>query len=217
MYHERMGEGLNNDALVRRIADVLRQLRMLAEGAATNLDPNRVHSSKVGTREPRDFGESLYHAYLEKFQAAKGNSIRLALICRVAEREVELMRPGGAQPATDEHLEANRKEQAKWIIEDAEGLTPRQIADEIGCPAGWVERVRREARTHPMTGMKMEDQFIGWDDDMRFAEVQKLRARGTSQVKAALALGVSRQLVQRYWYEHAEIRRSPGRPRKAAA
>jgi hypothetical protein len=194
--------------LQARVVAVLRKLERISEGRTLTIDGNRVSRGKNETALPRDVdpdrpadkppsaGVSLFEHFRWRLEHAPDEGA-VRLICRSAELAYE-ERVKGADPTARHRRQRDAAQEAQWVIEHGVGLPADEIAAELQVSPGWVEKVRREHRQRPADGRPLAG-FLGWDDDRRYREVQKLKRRGMKQAKAALALGVAKRTVQRYW------------------
>lgn len=188
--------------MTQRERQILAKLELLSEAKVGNLQEGKTSHGKAEGRAPDPGGktlkdQSLYFYYRQRLQRAE-TSHKRNLICRAAERDYELRTKGAKRAtllsgATRQHR--NEEREAGWVIEFGEGLDPQAIAEELEVPRGWVERVRREARRRVSDGRPVPG-FLGWDEDKRREEVQKLSHMSTSKI--AEHLGVSRGTIRRY-------------------
>lgn len=193
---------------------VLGKLKMLADGATLNLDPNRVHGGATKSKPPsRGRGMSLYEFYRAEFEryADDENMTRTLwmLACddyedfrfrsdyRVEVRRGEVLENDPADPGAADRAQAQR------IIDWYEGKPPLYVAmreSRMGAlvTEAWVCKKRRDHGRNPEDG-RPQAPFLDLDDDARRAEVAKHVAPGVSQQTVANRLGVGKTTVQRYW------------------
>jgi hypothetical protein len=189
-----------------RVVDVLRKLERVSEGRTITIG-GIVHGASgdgfpLGINPDRPRGKpppavrSLFEHFRWKLERATDQS-EVRLICRAAELAYDET-VKGPEPTARHRRERDAQQEARWVVEHGVGLPADEIAAELQVSPGWVEKVRRENRQRGPDGRPMSG-FLGWDDERRYREVQKLRMRGVRQSAIAAHLRVSERTIRKYW------------------
>jgi len=202
-----------------RISDVLGRLALLADGATSNLDPDRTHHGapessipagvelRSSEKPPDKRRCSLFQWYGWHFDRTEDPERRASLYLlaemdyrefrfrvarRVELRSGELVENDRADGGAAERAATERV--IDWY-ESVPALTVAVLEDQR---EEWVRKARRMHGRNPDDGRPRAEWF-GWDEDERRRQVAKLFNRDMGQKTAADRLGVSKRTVQKYW------------------
>lgn len=133
-----------------------------------------------------------------------GEDGAVGLLLRQAQRQLEPEPDDGepvqlpeARQARERVADAEESTEAQWVVEDAEGLSPVEVASETGLSASRVEAIRRNAGLRARDG-GWRSPWYGWSDERRRRVIAEAVADGYSVSKMAEEIGVSRATVSRY-------------------
>jgi hypothetical protein len=215
--------------LDQRVRDVLGRLQMLAEGATSNLDPNKISRSHAKSKAPGGVSVptadrppdkahvTLYDWYLWHFADAAGDEHRIASLILVAEmdwrdfrfhvaKRVELR---SGELTDNDRLDGGKAEEKHMerVVDWYEGVPVLVVALLEGQRVEWVKKARRLHARNAEDG-RPRPEFLTWDDDRRRREVGRLAAQDMGSKAIAKRLGVDKNTVKRYLPKEA-VEREP--------
>lgn len=205
--------------LDQRVRDVLGRLQMLAEGATSNLDPNKISrthaeskapggvSIPIAARPPDKAQVTLYDWYLWHFADAEGDEQRIASLILVAEmdwrdfrfhvaKRVELR---SGELTDNDRLDGGKAEEKHMerVVDWYEGVPVLVVALLEGQRVEWVKKARRLHARDAEDG-RPRAEFFGWDEDRRRREIQRLADQPMGSKAIAKRLGINKNTVKRY-------------------
>lgn len=211
---------ISDPKLREAVRKLLIDLALLAEGRAQPIE--RSHSGKPESAAPAEAmpnrpsdlpppkDRSLYAYYLWHFERAF-SEWRFHMLVLLGRRDYDVHTKGLGDQRRAGHMhvasEGDTRNAAKFDREQGD----RVVAEYVGVPdyevavleavsIAWVRTQREKRRRRPGDG-RPKPGFLGLNDDERYHQVQRLKAKGMGQKRVAVKLGVSKQTVQRYWVQ----------------
>lgn len=210
-------EKISDPELRLEVRNLFRELQLLAEAPAQNLEPSGPvsHGKASGSApkganpsrssdDPMSKDVSLYEhwAFRIGMAANNDNQPELQRLLILARRDLEDYKHRPDEDRVKIQQERLESRDIELLLAHGEGIHAGVLAARHRWPIGWVRHVRERNGKEPDYGWERPD-WKSMSEDERYAFIEKLQGEGLSQRECAERIGVSKTSISRFWLRAA--------------